>query len=245
MEVDQIIRSVQNAYQKLGKKIDHLLRMRSAGIDQEVIEGIMIEAEAEGERLALLLRSLPTYTPIIRSGDDVDQVLKEIWPIRCEYTDEGWFKLTIPYLLPKKEGGGTEYLRRPLYLLMEEFFRKRPILWHYEAVIAYRHIYTKEYPERRMRDHDNIETNAVSDVLAMFLMPSDKPICCSHFETSDVGDEEKTEVYVLSPHDFPAWIVKYKSSMLYKSPRSKFDVARGKIRASDRKYEDAATDRKR
>lgn len=226
MTENQILESVKKSYGKLGKKIDHLERMKSAGIDLEILEEIMLDAEAEGERLSLLLRSLPTYTPMIGATDEVDQVLKEIWPIQCEYTVEGWFKLTIPYLLPKKESGGTEYLRRPLYLILEEFFRKRPVLRIYDAVIAYRHIYTKEYPKRRMRDHDNIETNMVSDILAMFLLPSDKPVCCSHFETSDVGESERTEVFVLKPQEFPAWIIQYRSSMFYKRPQSKFNLGR-------------------
>lgn len=233
MDQDQIIESVKKTYDRLGRKIDHLSMMKDAGVGVDVIESIMLEATAEGEKLALMLRALPTYTPVIHACDDVDEVIKEIWPVQCEYTEEGWFKLTIPYLLPKKESGGIEFLRRPLYLTLEDFFRKRPVLRLHEAVIAYRHVYTKDYPRRLMRDHDNIETNAISDVLAMFLMPSDKPVCLSHFETSDVGDHEVTEVYVMQPHEFPSWIVKHKGTMLYKTPRSKFDLGRRQKITSD------------
>ncbi len=231
-----IFQSIRKAYDKLGKTLYHLEMMKKAEVDQSVVNTAMLQAEAEGERLTLLLRSLPTYSPKSCALDQVDEIMKEMIPIKAEYTEEGWFKLTIPYLLPKKEGGGCEYLRRPLYLTMQEFFNDKAVEKVSNGVIVYRHIYDKDRPERRMRDHDNIETNAVSDVIAMYLLRSDSPVCCSHFETSDVGDHEETQVFVLNQHEFPAWIVKYKGEMLYQNTTSRFRLNRKKQAAKENHY---------
>lgn len=215
--IDGIMKSTRNAYERLGRTLYHLEMMKKAGVDWETINAAMLQAEAEGEKLTLLLRSMPTYTPLIHAADQVDEVIKDLYNIKAEFTSEGWFKLTIPYLLPKKERSGTEYLRKPMYLALRDFFKGKEISKYEGGVIVYRHIYSKEYPKRRMRDHDNIETNAVSDAVAMFLLESDSPVCCSHYETSDVGEAEETQVFVLNKYEFPAWIVKYESEMLYKT----------------------------
>ena len=40
-------------------------------------------------------------------------------------------------------------------------------------MLVYRHVYDKDYPERNMRDHDNIEINQVTDIVALFTMVDD------------------------------------------------------------------------
>ena len=57
-----------------------------------------------------------------------------------------------------------------------------------------------------MRDHDNIETNMVSDIVAMYVMPDDAPSVCSHYECSVMGEDDRTEVYVIPRMDFPQWL---------------------------------------
>ena len=64
-------------------------------------------------------------------------------------------------------------------------------------MIVFRHIYTEGKPERRARDHDNIETNMVSDIATMFTIVDDSPKHCSHLYISALGNEERTEVYVI------------------------------------------------
>ena len=58
-----------------------------------------------------------------------------------------------------------------------------------------------------MRDHDNIETNMVSDIVAMYVMPDDAPSICSHYECSVMGEDDRTEVYVVPRMDLPQWLL--------------------------------------
>lgn len=64
-------------------------------------------------------------------------------------------------------------------------------------MLVYRHVYDGNRPERRMWDHDNIETNMVSDIVAMYVMPDDALSVCSHYECSVMGEDDHTEVYVV------------------------------------------------
>ena len=62
-----------------------------------------------------------------------------------------------------------------------------------------------------MRDHDNIETNMVTDIVAMYVLPDDHPAVCSHYYCSAAGEEERTEIYIIPKHDFPMWLVEEKT----------------------------------
>lgn len=115
--------------------------------------------------------------------------------------------MCIPALLPKKGGGSADYIRSFLYSAMQEYFQKKEPVRFTDCVLAYRHVYNRNRPERRMRDHDNIETNMVSDIVAMYLMPDDAPTVCSHYECSVKGEDDRTEVYVIPKIDFAVWLL--------------------------------------
>ena len=56
------------------------------------------------------------------------------------------------------------------------------------------------------RDHDNIEVNMVSDIVAMYVLADDCPSVCSHYYCSAAGEEDRTTVYVVPKQDFPKWL---------------------------------------
>ena len=78
-------------------------------------------------------------------------------------------------------------------------------------MLIFRHVYARDRPERRFRDHDNIETNMVADAVALYTMEDDGPRVCSHFACTALGDPEHTEVYVVPEEDFPQWLMSEKS----------------------------------
>lgn len=88
------------------------------------------------------------------------------------------------------------------------FSQNRPPVRYRDCVLAYRHIYSRDRPERQKRDHDNIETNMVSDIVALYVMPDDGPDICSHYSCGAEGVEERTEVYVILKKEFPDWLLK-------------------------------------
>lgn len=165
-----------------------------------------LRLEETAERLVLLARVLPAYTGSNVAGMEVENTIKLCIPVDMGFTAEGWFRLCIPALLPKKGNGSADYIRSFLYPAMQEYFQGKEPVRFTDCVLVYRHVYSRDRPERRMRDHDNIETNMVSDIVAMYVMPDDAPSVCSHYECSVMGEDDSTEVYVVPRTDFPQWL---------------------------------------
>lgn len=171
----------------------------------ELRQSCLLRLEDKSERLTLLTRALPCYTGSRTAADDVEAIVRDVVPVEMGFTEEGWFCLRIPMLLPRKEHGSVNYIRGFLYPAMSEFFSKKPLVRYPKCVIIYRHVYGRDRPERQYRDHDNIEISFVTDSVALYTMPDDNPLVCRHYYCSAAGDPERTEVYVVPQEDFIRW----------------------------------------
>ena len=202
----------KSQFERLRNK-EKTLRARVAAmeyyLDEEDRESYFRQAlliEECAEQLTLAARTLPSYIGHPDAEGQVEAILKQEIPVEIGYTKEGWFSVRIPMLLPKKSKGSTDYIRSFLYPAMRDFFVEKPPVRYREAVLIYRHVYDRRRPERQMRDHDNIEINMVSDIVAMYVMPDDGPAVCAHYYCSAAAEQERTEVYVVPKGDFPTWL---------------------------------------
>ena len=162
--------------------------------------------EETSEKLVLLTRVLPVYTGCPYAGEEVQDVVAASVPVEIGFSTEGWFCIRLPCLLPKKEAGSADYIRSFLYPALQRYFAARPPVRYRDCVLIYRHVYDRERPERQRRDHDNIEVNMVSDIIAIYVLPDDRPGVCSHYYCSAAGEADWTEVYVVPKTDFPVWL---------------------------------------
>lgn len=174
------------------------------GPNESFRRALMLEEAAE--KTVLLTRTLPAYTGRPHAADDVESICEQAVPIEIGYTEDGWFSLRIPALLPKKEEGSAEYIRALLYPAMQRFFRKQVPIRYRNCVLIFRHVYDRARPERQKRDHDNIEVNMVSDIVALYVMPDDAPSVCSHYYCSAEASADRTEVYVVPKTEFTVWL---------------------------------------
>jgi len=158
------------------------------------------------ERLTNIARQLPAYTGHPKAHDMIEDAMLESFPVQIGFTAEGWFCLKIPLLLPKKNGGSPMYITDPLYPAMKRFWRGKPPVRYPDNILIFRHVYSKERPERQYRDHDNIELNRVTDVVALYVMVDDSPMRCRHYYCSAPGSSERTEVYVVPRREFSIWL---------------------------------------
>lgn len=165
-----------------------------------------LRLEEASERCTLHARDLPVYTGRRTAFADVEEIVCNCIGAQLGFTERGWFYLKLPMLLPKKEAGSAEYIRAALYPVFQSYFAEKPRAHMENCVLIFRHIYDSRRPQRRMRDHDNIEVNMVSDIVAMYVMKDDAPSVCSHYACSVGGMEDRTEVYVLPKKDFPIWL---------------------------------------
>lgn len=210
MEQNNSFQKVLGRVEKMAGKLWNQIRLvkdSCQGHQMQVAYEQAMRLEETAERLVLLTRALPAYTGSGMAKLEVENVMKLCIPVDMGFTTEGWFRLCIPALLPKKGGGSADYIRSFLYPALQEYFQKKEPVRFTDCVLVYRHVYDRNRPERRMRDHDNIETNMVSDIVAMYVMPDDAPTVCSHYECSVKGEDDHTEVYVVPRTDFPQWLL--------------------------------------
>lgn len=165
-----------------------------------------VSAAKISESVALKTRVLPAYTGHPQADAMVQEALEETVPVEMGFTEEGWFCLRMPILLPRKEKSSRSYLRGFLYPALECFTYEKPKIRYRNCVLIFRHVYDCNRPEREYRDHDNIELNTVVDAIAMFFLVDDTPLECRHYYCSAVGDEERTEVYIVPRVDFESWL---------------------------------------
>ena len=164
------------------------------------------------EKACLKMRKFPSYLGNPNAMKEVQEIIDEVMNVEIGYTEQGWFCVRMPFLLPKKESGSSEYVKNMLYSPLSKFFKNKVRDVPKQAVLVYRHVYEESHPEKQMRDHDNIEINQVSDCIALWAMEDDSPKYCEHFYMSARGDKSRTEVYVI-PHDEFGEFVKIKDSM--------------------------------
>lgn len=167
-------------------------------------EKVMNTAMA-AERLALEARRIPC------AGREEkaywEEAAEEVVSAEIGFTEDLWFSIRLPMLLPKKEKATREYLNGLIYPVLRRYFRKMLLTPKFdECVIIYRHVYAYKRPQRFYRDHDNIEVNQITDALAMFVMRDDGPALCSHYHCMAKAPESRTEVYVIPKKDFVKWL---------------------------------------
>lgn len=205
-----------NTFQKALDKIDakiQELHEQAFSVRRSYQDGNIKQAyesalrlEEVSEKTVLLTRALPAYTGNPKARLETENLIKLSIPIEIGFTKEGWFSLRIPALLPKKDAGSADYIRSSLYLAMREFFLDSQPVRYNDCVLIYRHIYARDRPERKKRDHDNIEVNMVSDIVVMYVLPDDGPSVCSHYYCSAQGQSDRTEVYVVPQCGFTEWL---------------------------------------
>lgn len=207
------LKTLDKAERRISRMREHIRAIRwlyENGDMEEAYEQAM-KLEEQSERTVLLTRSLPVYTGNPIAAADVENLMALSIPVDVGFTAENWFSVRIPLLLPKKAEGSADYIRSLLYPAMREFFMKQVAVRYRDCVLIYRHVYDRSRPQRQKRDHDNIEVNMASDIIAMYMMPDDGPEVCSHYYCSAAGSEDRTEIYVVPRADFPMWLITEKA----------------------------------
>ena len=158
------------------------------------------------EKACLKMRKFPSYLGNLNAMKEVQEIIDEVINVEIGYTEQGWFCVRMPFLLPKKESGSSEYVKNMLYSPLSKFFKNKVRDVPKQAVLVYRHVYEESHPAKQMRDHDNIEINQVSDCIVLWAMEDDSPKYCEHFYMSARGDTSRTEVYVIPREEFSEFV---------------------------------------
>lgn len=117
-------------------------------------------------------------------------------------------KIVMPLLLPRKEKGNPSFARTTLDASFRKYIREKGSIDRIidDVVLIFGHTYDKDRPERSYRDHDNIELNAVIDILALYLLTDDSALKCRHYYYSEQGNCDSTEIYIIPCDEFGKFI---------------------------------------
>ena len=201
IQLDRAIKEAEKLLKQLNAvKTDYAEKRIEDALEKSV------SAARIAESVALKTRALPAYTDHPHADSMVQKAIDEAVPVEMGFTEEGWFSLRMPILLPRKEKSSRSYLRGFLYPALEKFSRGKEKIRYRNCVLIFRHVYDRNRAEREYRDHDNIELNTVVDAIAMFFLVDDTPLECRHYYCSAAGDDERTEVYIVPRADFESWL---------------------------------------
>ena len=139
--------------------LERTIRQAAILDDEDVAYRTALRLSETCEQAVLLARSLPACTGIPHVFFDMEQQTELQTPVEIGFTAEGWFSLRMPMLMPKKERGSAAFVRMLLLPALRRFFQGKPPVRINPCVLVFRHVYSKDRPDRALRDHDNIETN--------------------------------------------------------------------------------------
>lgn len=163
--------------------------------------------QAMAEKLCQRARLLPIKTGYPKAPEVVRENAAKLLAINVVYERGGWAKIDIPALLPKKEKGGVEYIRDSVSFGLETYFANHERkTFNALSMLVFHHVYSKEYPLRALRDHDNIEINAVADLIAGNFLIDDGPMVCHHMQYTSIGLTDMTEIYIVPSEKMFDWM---------------------------------------
>jgi len=200
---------LDRAIKEAEKLLKQLNAVKTDYADKRIEDALekSVSAARIAESVTLKTRALPAHPGYPQADGMVQKAIDEAIPVEMGFSEEGWFCLRMPILLPRKEKSSRSYLRGFLYPALERFAYGKTRIKYRNCVLIFRHVYDRNRPEREYRDHDNIELNTVVDAIAMFFLVDDTPLECRHYYCSAAGDEERTEVYIVPRADFESWLV--------------------------------------
>ena len=66
---------------------------------------------------------------------------------------------------------------------------------------------------RVIRDYDNLEMKQILDVVCAYLMMDDNGLLCNVYNTTELGEEDVTKLYVMDQDMFPGWLEEHQNAL--------------------------------
>ena len=123
-------------------------------------------------------------------------------------------EVTLPGLLPKRrQRQSSEFLLDPLYFALEQYAKERPLPHCRDCIVCFAQVYDQALPTRRVRDYDNLEEKQLLDLLSTFVMADDTGLLCDAYNTTELGEQDCTKIFVMEKKRFPQWLAERKASL--------------------------------
>lgn len=177
----------------------------------ENYEAVSTEAGLRAERIACRLRSLIYASTevgkmeyLARAGDA--QGIK----IYCR---DGIMEVAMPRLLPKKRMRRSNlFLLDPLQALLKQYSEKKLLPYFKKCVVCICHVYDRELPDWCLLDYDNVQQKQILDMIALYVMEDDSGLLCDVYHTTELGDKDGTNLYIMEQNRFAGWLQERKKT---------------------------------
>lgn len=207
MDRPTISRRIAGIRDNLSRLDNNIRAMDTVDIQRypENYETMSTEAALRAEGIACQLRNLLyASTNISRAGYLVKA--GEAHGIRVRYED-GILEVAMPRLLPKRKGRHSSvFLTDPLQAAMGQYMEGHPLPRFRECVVCISHVYGGGLPGRCLPDYDNLQQKQVLDTIAMYVMADDSGLLCDAYNTTELGDEDGTHIYIMEKKRFAGWL---------------------------------------
>ena len=175
-------------------------------------EILSTDAALRAERIACRLRHLIYSSTSIQKGEYL-QSASVAQGISIAY-ENGVLEVTLPGLLPKRrQRQSSEFLLDPLYFALEQYAKEQPLPHYRNCVVCFAQVYDQTLPTRRVRDYDNLEEKQLLDLLSTFVMADDTGLLCDAYNTTELGEQDCTKIFVMEKKRFPQWLAERKESL--------------------------------
>lgn len=203
------IKSISSDARRLGEALDTMGEDINLCFDR-TYEARSVRMARRAEWIALRLRELVYVSTNIRKWDYLSRAA-ETMKIKIE-EHEGIYEITLPGLMPKRKSRkGTAYLIEPLYAALDEFIRGHRIVHYTHYTVCFVLVYDRTLSIRRVRDYDNLELKEVLDATAAYLMVSDGGLLCDAYQTTELGDTDCTQIFIMDTERYPEWYARRKA----------------------------------
>ncbi len=210
-----------NEAQKLASDVERLLAesrnlvacyTRShAESGYESLTDMVLEASKTGEKLTEKLRRLSLEVVLDdMKYEQYQSELVRIHGIEVVFSD-GILEVTAPVMVPHRKESYTDYLYKPLHTAFWQWCRKRKeenkeVPEFQKCTVCFLHLYDRELPLGRVRDHDNMEEKHVLDVISNFFLVSDGGLHADTYHLTRMAERDATKIYVMDAEKFPLWV---------------------------------------
>lgn len=171
----------------------------------ENYEALSVDAALRAEQIACRLRHLIYATTGTRKEEYLSSASTMLnIGIQCK---DGIVEISLPSLLPKrKQHLSGEFLLDPLHNALAQYAKSYTLPHFHHCVVCFSHIYSRDLPDRRVRDYDNLELKQLLDIVTSFLMTDDSGLLCDAYNTTEIGENDATRISVMDSGQFSIWL---------------------------------------
>ena len=190
-------------------------------IDESEFHQLTNNVALKGERLVRKLRDfvLESVSPKVPQCDDYYAQVADVLGIHITHHDDSnMVEITIPCIIPRKHTVNTKFITEPLSAVLSSFVTKRhnedlPAVKFDYCTICVVHSYSKtHYRNTLVRDNDNVELKAITDIISMYLLTDDSGVYCDTFHCCEMNNNEtnQTKIFIMDDDMFINWYSRYR-----------------------------------